>query len=267
MGPSKETPAVTVSAIDVELAVDRDVVEVAVTGPTDTPGARPPVPTGTALGYVDVETDLEEGAVSSVGVDVAVREEALPEGRDPSSVRLYRYHDGRWTPMETTHETNVDGTDADGYRASAPGVSPVAVVSVAPGAVEVVDATVPSEWVRDGHRASVRATVENDGGRTASRAMSVSVDGDRVASEMVTLDPNERTEVVVEFEAREGNVSVEGVEAGALTVGTPAETDSQWSLPSSTQSSIPEFSPVSLALLILLTALVVRAVQAGVRRR
>jgi len=85
-------------------------------------------------------------------------------------------------------------------------------------AIEVVSATVPADWVREGFDTTVRATVVNRLDRRANRTLAVTVDDERVGNETVTLQPNQREEVSIEFEAASGTVAVEGVDAGRIEV-------------------------------------------------
>jgi hypothetical protein len=85
--------------------------------------------------------------------------------------------------------------------------------------IAVIDATSVYSWVRSGFNGSVRVTVANRDDERASRELTVRVDGDPVATREVTLEPDRRREVTIEFPATEGTVTVEGVEAGELRVG------------------------------------------------
>jgi FtsP/CotA-like multicopper oxidase with cupredoxin domain len=83
-----------------------------------------------------------------------------------------------------------------------------------PGGIEVVDATLPSDWARKGAAVTVRTVVKN----TGHRPFVVTVDGETVANETVTLPPGERREVAIRFDSTGGPVLVEGVEADQLRV-------------------------------------------------
>ncbi len=96
---------------------------------------------------------------------------------------------------------------------------------------EVVDASVPADWVRVGEPTAVRVTVRNPGDRRPAEFV-VSHDGTTVATHAVTLRAN-ATAVhdlrVVFPESRRGPVAVAGVPAGELTVAPPSEpTPSGW---------------------------------------
>jgi len=86
-------------------------------------------------------------------------------------------------------------------------------------AIQVTDVAVPSDWVKEGYEATVRATVVNTADWTANRTLTVTVDDQPVATETVTLRPSERDGVVIEFEAVGGTVEVEGIDAGRISVG------------------------------------------------
>lgn len=90
--------------------------------------------------------------------------------------------------------------------------------------IEVVGATVPADWVKQGYATAVRVTVMNTANQTANRSLTVTVDDQPVANQTVTLQPNERDVVTIQFEAVGGTVAVEGVEAGRIQVGgSPGE--------------------------------------------
>lgn len=90
-------------------------------------------------------------------------------------------------------------------------------------AVEIVDARSIYSWVRGGFNASVRITARNPTDSRANRSVIVRVDDERVATRTVSVAPGERRQVDIEFPATEGSVTVEGVEAGRLRVGTVNE--------------------------------------------
>ncbi|NHN41046.1 hypothetical protein G9C85_05265 [Halorubellus sp. JP-L1] len=86
------------------------------------------------------------------------------------------------------------------------------------GPVSVSAATVRADWVQAGRETAVSAEVSNPTDRVVRRAVAVTVDGAVVARRTVVLAPGERTRVVVPFEAVEGDVAVDGVPAGRLSV-------------------------------------------------
>lgn len=85
--------------------------------------------------------------------------------------------------------------------------------------IEVTEAIAPADWVRDGHETTVRVTVVNNGEQTATRTLTVTIGGQSVVTESVTLQPDERKVVRIGFQPADGTVKVDGVEAGRIEVG------------------------------------------------
>ena len=84
--------------------------------------------------------------------------------------------------------------------------------------IEVTAGTVSADWVKSGYETTVRATVVNRADQTATRTLTVTVGGQPLATETVTLQPTERDVVAIKFEAVDGTVEVEGVDAGRIRV-------------------------------------------------
>ena len=131
------------------------------------------------------------------------------------------------------------------------------------GTVAVVDASITADWVRSGHTTNVRTTVRNTGPGRATRTLTVTVGGDPVANRSVTLEPNEREVLAIEYRAVEGTVAVEGVEAGRIAVGDDDGSEGSWTEGRSTQSAGDGFDFQVVALLLAIAAVVGRAVRAG----
>ena len=213
-GPATDGEAVGVETVAVGVG-DGEAFDVGVTRPTAN-GAEEPVP-GVSLAYFDVETDL--GDIERATLTLEVDSDALPSDVTPEDVQVLRYHDGEWTSAETS----TDGTAGDAATVTAvtPGFSTFAVALPERRPLQVTDAEVPADQVRAGHEPTARATVANPGERRATEAVSVSVDGETVATREVTLDGGESTTVEFELPAQaagERSVAVEGVEAGQLQV-------------------------------------------------
>jgi hypothetical protein len=128
-------------------------------------------------------------------------------------------------------------------------------------AVEIVEADLPYDWVGEGLQTNLRVTVANTENLTADRTLNVTVDGERVASETVTLGPGERRTVNIRFGAASGTVAVEGVEAGRIEIrntGTAQQPD-----PDGSGDDGPEF--VVLALVVTALGVTVAGVVAMAR--
>ena len=135
----------------------------------------------------------------------------------------------------------------------------------ADGAIRVLDASIPASWVKAGFNTTVQATVENTLGSRATTDLVVTVGGDRVATESVTLGPDERTAVAIGFPATSGQVAVDGVSAGRLNVsnvwgdGAAVLTE---------DSSSPRPGPdVGLVVLLFLSVVLAGGAASVIRRR
>ena len=121
-------------------------------------------------------------------------------------------------------------------------------VEQTPG-LEVEDAAVLADRAAEGHATAVQVTVENPGNWTQTERINVTADDTVVASQRVTLEPGEQRAVQMEFEATNGTIAVEGVEAGALSEPTTVETGQN----TNDDGGGWLFQPVTI-LLVLLTA-------------
>lgn len=222
-GPSESQPEVTLTTLVVELAdtsPDADTFSVTVGEPKHL--NRPRDPTGDVLGYVNITTDLNSDTLHRMRLEFEVSSEAIPETSNPEGIRLYQFNTaaGEWSPVGATYDS-----ENEVYAATFAEPSQLAVVAMDTGSVEVIDAEGLPDWVRSGHTAAVTATVTNPGDTPATRSLTVTIDGEPVGERNVTLDPGEQREVTIEFDAIAGTVEVEGVEAGALTVGESLGSD------------------------------------------
>ncbi|WP_276273180.1 CARDB domain-containing protein [Haloarcula litorea] len=237
---------VALTTLGVTFGAERDAVAATVGSARTESGRLGSVERGTVVRYLPVASAAEPTAVGRVEYAVRVDERALPAAsRD--SLTLYRATGEGWRRLDT--RTNAS---ADRLRASADGVSSLAVVALTPGRVEVVATTQPPDWARRGYEASVTATVANPGDRAATRTLSVTVDGTGVANRTVTVAPGQRRNVTLSFPARSGTVAVGGVEAGSMSVGggTAARTTAG--------ASGPGFGAAGAAVALLVAAALAR---------
>ncbi|MBV0903254.1 hypothetical protein [Haloarcula salina] len=154
------------------------------------------------------------------------------------------------TPVETVTATPVATTEA---------------ATVNENGVRIESASLTADWVRSGFNTTVRAQVTNTRSSPVTETFVVTVDGERVTTQTVELSPGTETTVRAEFEAVEGTVSVDGVEAGDLRVAnqsvTTGEDDSVTAGESTTGSSGPGFSVRQVGLLLALLAVAGRMSQ------
>jgi hypothetical protein len=185
-------------------------------------------------GYVTVSSGANASAIDRATYTLTLNESSLPTDGSMDDVRVFQYHDGTWSQLNST----VDATNRS-VRAGSPRLSTIAVVSPVtnesapavtatssdastptPAELSVTEASLLADWVRAGFNTSARATVENPTDEAVEQTLTVTVDGDPVASRTVRLNGGEQTTVTIEFEAVDGAVAVNGVSAGDLRVGS-----------------------------------------------
>jgi PGF-pre-PGF domain-containing protein/PGF-CTERM protein len=103
------------NAIAVQVTVEQAATPAGDTPPTDRPA--------TTLSYTRVTVEnLENASRTSGELQFTVAADRLDSlDATPDDVQMYRYHDGAWTAIETSH------VEADQYRATTPGFSWFAV--------------------------------------------------------------------------------------------------------------------------------------------
>jgi uncharacterized membrane protein len=187
--------------------------------------------------------------------NVSVREVTLDRERaivgEPVTVNATVENIGRAAGAATLELRIYDGTvetrriqvDPESSRTvtftrvfDSPAVVPVSVNDVGAGTLTIEEppanlsiesATLDRDRIRPGEQATVRAIVANDGGENGSLPLVLSVNGSATEMERVTIEPGaSRTVNLSRTFAERGTVriSVNGVEAGVLTVGEPTPT-------------------------------------------
>jgi hypothetical protein len=91
------------------------------------------------------------------------------------------------------------------------------------GPIEIVDVTLPSEAMTSRSDNFLWVNLRNPANRTASRQLTVRVNGRPVANQTVRLDGGERAVVRVGVETRNGTVTVDGIEASRIRTGEPPD--------------------------------------------
>lgn len=112
------------------------------------------------------------------------------------------------------YDVTVDGVEAGTVSVSEPSSSPTPEISV-------VDATLDATEVTQGDSVTVTADVENAGDEPGELAVALEIDGTVVDTQNVSVDAGETEAVPFTWqfdEVAEFGVTVEGVEAGTVTV-------------------------------------------------
>ena len=122
--------------------------------------------------------------------------------------------------------------------------------------LRIRDASLSADWVRSGFNTTVRTTVQNARSRPVNETLTVTVDGEPVATNEVALDPAEETVVETEFEAVDGTVRVNGVTAGQLTVENQSAPATVGDEQATTAARGPGFSLAQVGVVVtILTAI------------
>ena len=176
-----------------------------------------------SAGYVDIDTTLAPEEIDGATFEFSIRQAYLDElGVDAAAVRLYHRIDGEWV----TRETTLLGTDRTyaRFEGTMPEFSVFALGTGAPP-IGVTEASLSASTVETGETATVSATVENRGQAAAEGTIELTVDGEVVDSETVSLAAGETGEISFAYGPTadgEHAIAVGGVDAGTLTVGDAA---------------------------------------------
>ena len=110
----------------------------------------------------------------------------------------------------------------------------------------------------------MRTTVRNPRSRPVNDTLTVTVDGDPVATDRVRLEAGAERVVDTEFEAADGTVRVDGVTAGQLTVENQSVSATDGDERATTAAQGPGFSLTQVGVAVAVAALVGRTLR---RRR
>ncbi|TKX63368.1 CARDB domain-containing protein [Halorubrum sp. GN12_10-3_MGM] len=183
------------------------------------------------VGYLSLAHEFAPDAVDAMTIRLSADRDYLnATGTDPAEVTLYRQTDaGDWeaVSVEVVDEAVVDilglPEDRVHFRATTTEFSTFAVATREPR-FDVTAATVAPEAIDPGENVTVRATVRNGGGAAGERAVTLTADGNSVASETVALAPNETATLSFDetvSAAGAYDLAVGGTPAGTLLVGDP----------------------------------------------
>jgi PGF-CTERM protein len=168
------------------------------------------------LAYLELDAKYLDDGVENATVEFTVSESALGGLAESSDVMVYQYTDS-WEQVDA----EVVETTEDGYRltATTDELGTLAVGTDQPLSVAV--AGLASDTVTAGETVTATATVENTGTDARSGTVTLTLDGNVVASETVEVAPGETEEVTLNGTAPTTGTyeaTVAGVSAGTLTV-------------------------------------------------
>ncbi|MDT3435584.1 PGF-pre-PGF domain-containing protein [Haloarcula sp. 1CSR25-25] len=234
-GDTSENEGTAIERLNITSAGDASGVQVNVSTSQRPVAGTPDVARAqTVLRHIEVEVkNLEESEVSEGTFTFRVSQTRLEnQGIAPESVVMYRFHNGSWNALETTH------LGGNRFKADTPGFSSFAI-GVAQPSVSVTDASLSTTEVNTGESVDVSAVVENSGDLEGNITLDVTADGTSVETREITVGADESvTETVsVTFDDTGSyQIAVNGVSAGTLSVteaaaatdtGTETETDTE----------------------------------------
>jgi hypothetical protein len=227
---------VTLDRVRIESANGRDVAfetagrpePFASAGPlNDSRGAAP-------RGYFEFDHAFSGEDVSRVRFSVSVDRDYLNEtGGDPDDISLYRRSESApdgWERLETERvdpavRRLLDLPEDRVHVTAATDDFSVFAVATERARIRATDASLDREAVAAGESAAVSATVANEGGDDGAADVTLTADGEPVATKRVELDPDETASLAFEAafdEPGRYDLAVDGAPAGTLAVGDPA---------------------------------------------
>ncbi|WP_134670891.1 PKD domain-containing protein [Halorussus marinus] len=216
-----------------------------------------------ALSYVTVADADGANATFTVSNDRLAAADAAPE-----HVSLFRYENDSWTPVDVERLNETD----DAQRFGANATDGTYAVGVERPATAIAGLSVPGDRVAPGDRATVTATVANDGLAEGTHEVELTVDGEVVATESVTVPADSTREVEfarqfddpgvyqVSVDDERAEIVVEGIEtAEATTEAGPATSEStETTTESTTDGGVPGFGVGAALVAVLAAALIAR---------
>jgi hypothetical protein len=222
-------------------------MDVAVTEP-DAAGSLPADASARPLGAIRVEE--RRGTVDRATFRFAVdRAYLAATGIDPTDLTVYRYDGTEWS--ERGAEV-VGRSGGDIFlETETPGFSTFVIAAEVPG-IRVETAELDAAAVAPDERATVTATVTNDGRVAGERTVALTLDGEVLGERRVALAPGESADVTFRVRAPTGTyaIRVGGVDDGRLVVegaeqeggdgGTPTAADGAGNVTTRTPTAVAD---------------------------
>lgn len=173
-----------------------------------------------SVGYVTVTHNLAPEDIANVTFEFSVKQEYLDDlDVDPENVSLYRQTD-RWTSLSTDYQE----LRLSRYRfeADSPGFSSFAIGTNAPLSI-VINGTLNRTRIEAGENATAIASINNRGQNGVVHTVTLTADGETVATDTVAVEGGEIVTVPLSFAPTAGTyeIAVDDVPIGSLTVRDP----------------------------------------------
>lgn len=216
---------------------------------------------GETIDYLEIETSAGDESIGSAQFDVRVPDSERERlGVGPENVVVYRYHDGEWNALETTH------AGGDQYQVTTPGFSVFAIGTD----VRYDDALLRTTTVDPGETVTGAVDVTNTGATEATADLTLRSTAGTISTTTVEVPANTTTSASISGTVSEPGtyqLSINGEDAGTLQVSGTETTQQSGATESqatdqgtdeSTGGSGPGFTSTAAVLAVLSLALVLR---------
>lgn len=182
----------------------------------------------TGLGYLSVETDLDDAQINEAVFNFEVNRSALERANSTAeAVTLARYNnsESNWGQYET--EIVGETEESVQFQTIADGFSEWAITAATPQ-FEVTDTELSGDSITLDNPVTVEATISNTGGASGTHEAVLTSEGEAVDSQSVSLESgaSETIELTHTFgETGEYSLAVDGTAAGSVTVEAEGSTD------------------------------------------
>lgn len=211
---------VAVRAVNLSLAKPNPTFEFTVEPdaslPTTAPGAEGTV----ILGTFEVSSNglLSEDVTDARFRFSVPREDLTTVGAGPDQVVLYRYHEGEWSSLDT--ELTGQGEDDFHFVGRSPGMS-VFAIGVPRSSIALDGASFEPDRLTAGETVTATATVTNPGVTAITVPLALSVGGEVLTTEEVTVEANSTSTVTLSTAVTTPGtqtVSIGSQDVGEITV-------------------------------------------------
>jgi PGF-pre-PGF domain-containing protein len=232
---------VTLEKVDVKLRNGNSHFKVSVRSSDTRPSSVQSDPADVDVkGYLQIDKQFISNAdIEEASIGFRLSSDRLSEYSSPKNVVLYRYHDGAWQELETTF-VRQDGSEYV-FEAVTPGFSVFAIGEKQPD-ISVSGASLQRSSVAVGETVEVTAEVTNDGAGVGNYTAELTVAGEVVASETVTVPGGETKTVTFSYtpsEAGSYDVTVDDASAGTLDVTAADQPDETTTTATTTTTTGP----------------------------
>lgn len=242
--PSEQAARVsgsTFESVEIELQRDSSHFKVSINTFESRPSTTPTDPDGVAVkSYLQVDKQLITNEdIKQATIRFRLAKEQLSEFSSPKNVVLYRYHDGSWQTLETTYVGQDDGQYV--FKAVTPGFSVFAIGEKQPD-ISVSGADLERSSLTIGETVQVTAEVTNDGNGEGTYTVELTVDGEVIKTEKVTVGAGETKTVTFSYTPSETgtyDVAVSGASAGQLEVTDEDQPDDTTEQPPTSTTTTP----------------------------